>query len=129
MKVSELSRLSALSALQLSDETIDIDGIYCCDLLSWAMAHAQAGMVWVTVISNLNTLAVASLTEVAAVIIAEDQQVDEACIQKAREQGLNLFQSRLPVYETARSIEQLGLEQTAAALAATPAGSGGPQAG
>ena len=43
---------------------------YAGDLLSWVMSHATAGDAWVTIMSNINVAAVASLTEVACVIFA-----------------------------------------------------------
>ena len=44
---------------------------YTCDLLSWVMGHGQEGMAWVTVQTHMNVIAVASLMEMAAVIIPE----------------------------------------------------------
>ncbi len=44
---------------------------YTCDLLSWVMAHGKAGMAWITVQTHMNVIAVASLMEMAAVIIPE----------------------------------------------------------
>ena len=54
----------------------DITVPFCCDLLSIAMGQAPSGSAWVTVMSNLNTLAVASLADVACVILAENAQTD-----------------------------------------------------
>ena len=51
---------------------------FCCDLLSIAMGQAPSGSAWVTVMSNLNTLAVASLADVACVILAENAQTDNS---------------------------------------------------
>lgn len=48
----------------------ELTGVYCCDLLSCVMGNAPEGCAWVTVMNNINTLAVASLTECAAVILA-----------------------------------------------------------
>ena len=47
-----------------------ISKIFCCDLLSIAMSRASAGCAWVTVMGNMNTLAVASLSDAACVILA-----------------------------------------------------------
>ena len=44
---------------------------FCCDLLSIAMGRAPEGCAWVTVMGNMNTLAVASLADAACVIMAE----------------------------------------------------------
>ena len=44
-----------------------ITSVYCCDLLSVAMGHAPADSAWVTVMGNINTLAVVALTDTACV--------------------------------------------------------------
>lgn len=48
-----------------SDAEREITRVFCCDLLSVAMGKAPAGCAWVTVMANINTLAVASLTDTA----------------------------------------------------------------
>ncbi len=77
---------------------------YCCDLLSVAMAKAPEGAAWVTVMSNLNTLAVASLTEAACVIIAEGTTIEESIAAKAKEQDITLLSTDLPAFEAALCI-------------------------
>ena len=90
----------------LGDEA-EITGVYCCDLLSLAMGRAPQGSVWVTVMGNVNTVAVASLADVACVVLAEGMAYDERAIEAAREQGVTLLKSPLPVYETAVGIGKL----------------------
>lgn len=82
----------------------EITGIYCCDLLSIAMSRAKADSAWVTVMANMNTLAVASLTDVACVVLAEGVAFDDACIQKAVKEGIAVLASDRPVFETALHI-------------------------
>ena len=41
----------------------DISRVFCCDLLSIAMGKAPTDGAWVTVMANMNTLAVAALTD------------------------------------------------------------------
>ena len=47
------------------------DGVYAGDLLSRAMSHVEADNLWITIMNNMNVIAVASLTEAAAVLLAE----------------------------------------------------------
>ena len=49
----------------------EISTVFCCDLLSIAMGRAPAGCAWVTVMGNMNTLAVAALADAACIIMAE----------------------------------------------------------
>ncbi|MDK2968424.1 MULTISPECIES: hypothetical protein [Lacrimispora] len=79
---------------------------FCCDLLSIAMGKAPEGCAWVTVMGNMNTLAVASLTDAACVILAEGVIPDEAAKQKAKEQNITVLKTGLPIFEAALLIEK-----------------------
>ena len=63
---------------------------FCCDLLSVAMGKAPAGCVWVTVMGNMNTLAVATLADAACIVLAEDAALDETAKKKAAQQDTYL---------------------------------------
>ena len=80
---------------------------FCCDLLSIAMGKAQAGCAWVTVMGNINTLAVASLTETACIILAEGIQLDQNAMDKAKVEGITVLGSKHPIYDTAKLVDLL----------------------
>ena len=82
-------------------------GPFCCDLLSIAMSRMPEAAVWVTVMANVNTLAVASLTDAACVILAENARLDETCAAKAAEQGITVLATELPIFEAALRVYQL----------------------
>ena len=74
MTVKELTLTDNYEIVHLGDPEAVISEPYCCDLLSIAMGNAPAASAWCTVMSNMNTLAVASLTEcVADVMIHRNQ--------------------------------------------------------
>lgn len=79
----------------------EISGLYCCDLLSIAMGKAPAGSIWVTVMNNINTLAVASLAECACIVLASGVTADDAFIDKAASQNITVFQTELPIFDAA----------------------------
>ena len=80
---------------------------FCCDLLSVAMSRASQGCVWVTVMSNVNTLAVASLTETGCIILAEGRTMEESCVDKAKEQDITVLRSTDPIFETAEAVYEM----------------------
>lgn len=82
----------------------DITKPFCCDLLSIAMGKAQEGCAWVTVMGNMNTLAVASLADAACVIMAEGAVLDEIAMKKAVEQEITVLKTDLPIFEAALSV-------------------------
>lgn len=76
-----------------------VEGGYASDLLSWVMAHAKENDVWITIQSHQNIVAVASLLNLAAIIVAEGVKVDENTIKKADEENIPIFNSDKSSYE------------------------------
>jgi len=108
MTVKELVEKTGFQVIHMAEnaEAAKVSKAYCCDLLSVAMSRVPEGAAWVTVMSNLNTLAVASLTEAACVIIAEGSAVDEPVKAKAREQEITLLFTELPVFDAALKVHE-----------------------
>lgn len=90
-----------------NNHDVELTGCYCCDLLSIAMGHAPQGCVWVTVMNNVNTLAVASLAECGCVVLACGVVADDAFLAKAAEQNITVFKTELPVFEAALKAHEL----------------------
>ena len=106
MTLSDLEQLPMLRRLTPEPPAPrPVESVFCCDLLSLAMSRARAGCVWVTVMANLNTVAVATLTDAACLVFAEGITPPEGCVAKAAEEGIAVYTSPLPVYETARAID------------------------
>ncbi len=84
-----------------------VDGCYIGDLLSWVMSNAQADNAWLTIMSNINIVAVATLTDVSCIILCEDVSPDEDCVEKANTQGITILKTPLSVFETAVKLGNL----------------------
>ena len=82
---------------------------YVCDLLSWVMAHGEAGMAWITVQTHMNVIAVASLMEMAAVIVPEGIEMEAASLEKAKEEGITVLSSEKTAYELCALMAAAGL--------------------
>ena len=83
-----------------------VERVFCCDLLSVAMCNAPAGCAWVTVMGNINTLAVVALTDAACVVLAGGAQLDDAAAQRAALQGIPVLATDLPIFEAALAIHE-----------------------
>lgn len=106
MKVRELLELHWFDVLnEEGEKEREITKPYCCDLLSIAMGKAPAGAAWVTVMGNVNTIAVAALAEVAVVILAEGVKLDEMAQSRASQHGIIVLATKDPIFETAYRIE------------------------
>ncbi|HBY71710.1 MAG TPA: hypothetical protein DEG06_05650 [Lachnospiraceae bacterium] len=107
MKVSELVKMQEFKVRnEGTNMNREITVPYCCDLLSIAMAKMPAGAAWVTIMGNVNTLAVAALTDAVCIILAEGIHLDEHALEKAKEQGITVLETQLPIFEAALQIYQ-----------------------
>lgn len=88
-----------------------IDGCYIGDLLSWVMANAKEGNIWVTVMGNVNAVAVAVLTDVPCIILAENALLDSDAKERAVQNGIVILQSGKNAYELAVMIHKLFSEE------------------
>ncbi len=101
MTVTELAQVLALTQLSGSEETLarPVTGGYTGDLLSWVMGRASSDQAWVTIMQNVNVAAVAALTDVSCVILAEGVTPDDTLLARAVKENLPLFTSNLSSYE------------------------------
>ncbi len=106
MKVEELLE-QGFEAVALPDGSREINGVYIGDLLSWVMGRAQMDNAWITIMSNVNVIAVASLADTSCVILAEGVEMTEDLVQTACEKDVNILRISQPAYETALLLSQL----------------------
>ena len=108
MKVNEAAAKCGFEIAAGDDAlTRDISGIYCCDLLSFAMGRAPEGYAWLTVMGNMNSVAVASLADVACIVLCDGVRPDAEMKKKADQQDIAVLCSRLPAFETGKMIFDL----------------------
>lgn len=107
MTVKELCEKLSLKIINCADNSRVIDGAYTGDLLSWVMGKAQADNVWITIMSNINVIAVASLCDVSMVILSENSVLDDDALEKAKIQGINVFSSEMTSFELCGKIGNL----------------------
>ncbi|MBQ6118237.1 MAG: hypothetical protein IJK98_03300 [Clostridia bacterium] len=106
MTVNELTAKYTLNPVVLPDGDREISGGYCGDLLSWVMGRAGQDNVWITIMSNMNIVAVASLSDVSAVILAEGVTLEQNVTEVAAAKGVNILSSEKGAFEIAAMIAQ-----------------------
>lgn len=104
MTVKQLAEKCSFKVLSMPDGDREIDGCYMGDLLSWVMGRANADNVWITIMTNSNITAVASLADMSCILLAEDALPDKDVINIGMEKNINIISSPLPQYETAISV-------------------------
>ena len=107
MTVAELCKKAELRAIVLPEPEREIEGAYCGDLLSWVMGRAKSGDAWITIMSNLNILAVATLADVSCVLLAEGVTPDDELVNTAKQKGINILLSEKPSFELANLVGNL----------------------
>ena len=105
MKVNDLKTDANFELINRGNHMEDeITTPFCCDLLSVAMNHAPEGCAWITVMANVNTLAVASLADTACIILACDVSFDANALEKAAAEGITIFKTSLPIFDAALEV-------------------------
>lgn len=107
MTVHEMAKMLELTPLSVTDGERAFSGVYIGDLLSWVMGRAKSDNVWITIMSNINIVAVASLADVACIILAEGVTVDETVRTTAEAKGINLYSSEKTAYELASMLARI----------------------
>jgi hypothetical protein len=77
----------------------EVRGGYASDLLSDVIAHSREGDLWVTLQTHQNTVAVASMKELAGIVLVNGREPEADTLQKAGEEHIPLLVSALPAFE------------------------------
>jgi len=110
VRLEELSRKLSLEVRTAAGKLgTEVTGGYAADLLSCVMAKAQAGNVWVTLQSHPNVVAVASLLNLAGVIVTEGMIPDATTVDKAEEEGIPILTTELTTFTVVGRLFELGV--------------------
>jgi hypothetical protein len=102
MKINDIAALDGFRCLQgeYADGEV-LDG-YTSDLLSDVMAHAAEGSVLITIQAHKNTVAVASLVGIVAIVLCNNRPAADDMLEAAREEGIAVFQTASNQFQTSR---------------------------
>lgn len=107
MTVKELIEKLDLKILVEDDLDREVKDCYIGDLLSWVMGRAPADSAWLTVMGNINSIAVATLADVSCIILVENAALDDNARQKAEIHGVNILTTEDNSYKLAVAISEL----------------------
>jgi hypothetical protein len=109
-EVAECLELTALTVNQKLKQQA-ISTAYQSDLLSCVMNGGGEKSVWITLINNINIVAVAKLLDIPTIIITENAMPDETTIERAKMEGISLFITPKGNYEVAGELWALGIKE------------------
>ena len=104
MTVKEFAEALGFEVISMPSPDRIVEGAYVGDLLSWVMGRAESGNVWITIMSNINIVAVATLADISCIVLAEDVSPDKDALDIAPKKGVNILRSPLSSYETAARV-------------------------
>lgn len=108
MNVQELAEKLNLKVVSgnegLSNE---ITGGYASDLLSDVIGHADAGNIWITLQTHKNVMAIASLKDLAAVVLVNNLQPEDDMADQSNEENIPVLVSNDPAFTINGKIYQL----------------------
>ncbi|MFC0878306.1 DRTGG domain-containing protein [Saccharicrinis sp. FJH2] len=108
MKISDIKKALNLT-VYAGEEQLDnpVNGGYVSDLLSDVMGNVEEDSVWITIQNHKNVVAIATLREVAAVILAKGIEPDEEMLHFAKEEGLPVLGSTEEVFPLSGKLYKL----------------------
>jgi hypothetical protein len=87
-------------------------GGYVSDLLSDVIANAQAGDLWITLQTHQNIVAVASMKDLAGIVLVNGRGPEDDTLARARDEEIPVMVSRLPTFELVGRLHDMGLSRT-----------------
>jgi hypothetical protein len=97
--------------VEAAQEKLDCEvlGGYASDLLSDVMANSKEGDIWVTLQVHPNIIAVATLKDLAGIIIVQGKKPEEETIKKAQQEGIPLLVTEHQAFEISGKLYQMGI--------------------
>ena len=103
--IVEALNLKVLSGANGLDR--EVEGCYVSDLLSDVMGNAEMDNIWITLQTHKNVMAIASLKELAAVILVKGLNAGDDTLEQSNEEGIPFLSTTEETFETAGKIYQL----------------------
>jgi predicted transcriptional regulator len=85
----------------------EVSGGYVSDLLSDVMGNAQEGQVWITLQVHQNVMAIASLKDLAAIILVNNLEPMENMARHSDDENIPVLGTSLPTFEIAGKLYQI----------------------
>ena len=85
----------------------EVTGGYTSDLLSDVMGFAKEGQLWITLQTHRNIMGIASLKELAAIILVKGFKPDEDTIASANDEEIPILGSDLQAFELSGKLYEL----------------------
>jgi hypothetical protein len=88
MTIREAATALGAAIVQTEFEDAPLTGAYTSDLLSDVMANAKDGGALITIQAHRNTVAVATLVNISAIVVCNSRPLPEDMLEAAKDEGI-----------------------------------------
>ena len=107
MTVKEIIEKLQLQCLNEANLDAEVTGAYASDLLSDVMGNARSGQVWITMQTHKNVTAIASLRDLAAVVIVRGGMPDQDMLDHAKDEDVCSLVSQDPTFQVCGKLYEI----------------------
>jgi hypothetical protein len=107
MKVEQLNSCSEMECVLPAPAGTEVSTAFTSDLLSDVMAHAEEGSVLITIQAHKNTVAVATLVGIRAILACSGRTIPDDMAEAARERNIAIYRTPLNQFEATLAIHGL----------------------
>jgi hypothetical protein len=90
----------------------EVTGGYASDLLSDVLANSEEGNLWITLQLHHNIVGVASMKDLAGIILVNGREPEPQTVEKADAENIPVMVSELPTFELVGKLYNLGVGGT-----------------
>jgi hypothetical protein len=87
----------------------EVTGGYASDLLSDVLANSKEGNLWITLQVHQNIAAVASMKDLAGVVLVNSREPEQETVEKAEAENVAIMVTEMPTFELVGRLYDLGL--------------------
>jgi hypothetical protein len=110
MRIGEIiERCAFIIHTPAPDPDVEVVKGYVSDLLSDVMGNAPEGSLWITLQIHANIVAVASLRNLAGIILVNKREPEKATLERASIENIPIFSTHLSAFDTAGQLYELGI--------------------
>ena len=89
-----------------------ITGGYASDLLSDVLANSEEGNIWITLQIHQNIVAVASMKNLAGIVLVNGRQPEQETVEKAEAENIPIMVTEMATFELVGRMFSLGVTGT-----------------
>ena len=114
MKISEIAALlnaRVLTCEELLD--VNVDNVFCTDVMADVLAYASSHTVLITRLLNLSVVRSSMMTEVHAVVFSDSASPDPQILKLAETHDIVILETELSMFDATETLLDAGLSDAA----------------